>query len=241
MARQLASSVSYVNTRYYRAGGRRRRHKRSRSLTFVPAALLLVATWFGFSWYQDVITGEQDCSPFCGIVPGPGGPAEEATFDSARGWFVTYRKDLFGRPYREDQQGIEWRFADSQSVGIASVSETDPRSSCAAAAAALPSGFDPIYTIPNAGVGNQVGVGTAFEKTIARPGKAPVRIRHFQICVTAGDVGVIGFAEGPRERKPEANHANPATTQTAFLLGELTAAVEYVDEGGKPLSSSGES
>ena len=28
---------------------------------------------------------------------------------------------------------------------------------------------------------------------------------------------------------------------SAFLLGELTAAVEYVDEGGKPLSSSGES
>lgn len=230
--------LGYANTHYRRPTSRRSRPGRSRGWTFVPVLVLLGIVWFGYNWYQDVLAGEQDCTPFCGILPGPGGSPDEATFDSARGWRVTYREDWFGEPVREGPEGIEWRFGDDQSLGLVATSERDPQRSCEKAGDALPAGFQRLFSIPNAGIGDRVGVGTAFEKTIARPGKAPVRVRHFQVCVAAGGVGLIGFAEGPRERKPVATHADPATTETAFLLGELAAAVEYVDDGGRVLSLS---
>lgn len=235
MAKKADLSVGYGNVHYYRAGGRSRR-RRSRVLTFVPTAVLVALAWFGFSWYQGVLSGEQDCAPFCGILPGPGGPSEQAVFDAAKGWRVSYRVEYFGQPYREDDESVEWRFDADESVGLTSVPETDPETICANAASAMPKGFELLYDIPNAGIGDRVGQGAAFEKTVARPGKAPLRLRRFQLCVAVGEVGLLGYAEGPRQRTAVVIHADPATTRTAFLLGELAAGVEYVDENDKPLA-----
>ena len=234
MAR-YTTRVLYSNTHYRRRGGRSR-GPGSRVATFLPLALLLGAAWFGYGWYQDVLTGEQDCAPFCGVLPGPGGSPDEATFDAATGWNVTYRRDWFGDPAEESPSGLTWAYGEAESVGLRSSSELDPEASCRVVTRQSPKGFDLLYTVPNASIGDQVGVGAAYERTVARPGKSPRRIRRFQICVTAGDIGLVGYAEGPREKNPVANHADPATTETAFLLGELAASVEFIDHAGRPLS-----
>lgn len=236
MAR-YGTQVTYVNTHYHRTGGRMRAPW-SRVVSFIPLVVLIGVAWFGYGWYQDVLAGKQDCAPFCGVLPGPGDAPDEATFEGATGWNVTYRRDWFGEPAEESASGLTWEFSEDESVGMRSSSELDPEASCQAVTRELPSGFDLLYTVPNASIGDQVGVGAAFEKTIARPGKAPRRIRRFQVCVTAGDIGLVGYAQGPRKSNPVANHADPSTTETAFLLGELAAAVEFVDDEGRPLSTS---
>ena len=237
MAR-LRTRVTFANTHYQRVGGRSRR-PRSRIATFVPLAMLLVVAWFGYSWYQDVLTGRQDCAPLCGVLPGLKGSPDEAFFEGAKGWTVTYRRDWFGDPAQETGAGLTWAYRDDQFVGMQSTSELDPESSCEALTRQAPRGFKRLYDIRNASIGDRVGVGAAYEKTTARPGKAPRRIRRFQICVTAGDIGLVGYAQGPRQKNPVSNHADPATTETAFLLGELAASVEFVDDAGSPLSQRG--
>jgi hypothetical protein len=239
MIRYTAGKVGYVNTRYYRAVPRRGK-RRSRIGSFIPLVAVVALAGFGYSWVQGVLAGRQDCEPLCGVLPGPG-TSDPVSFDAAQGWRVSYDRQRFGSPTSSDTRSILWQYSDQESVGIESTDTREPERACKVAAQDLGGGYTTLYEVPNAVIGNQVGFGRAYEKTVSRPGKPPLRLRYFQVCITAGDVSLRGFASGVRESRPSAIHADPATTRTAFLLDELAAAVEFTDERGRPLAAAGES